>query len=213
MTPTTFEAQTFYTKQKNGSYKQTVIEIIDYSNYWENPNRSTFEEQKFNVHGFKNEKNETKAEAVLKHCKKGSILEIGCAPGAFLKLAKEKGFDAEGIEPDLKYVNRISEYSGCKIYQGLFPNIDLKNKYDNIISMDVFEQIEDGQAFIDACKKLLKKDGKIILMMPILMNDLPFDENNCHPEHIWIYCENHLKKWLKPSIIERWYIGHEIIVI
>ena len=199
-----------YKQHPNGTLQLINPPKIDYTGYWEVQGRSTLIEQRYNVHGYKSN-GQTKAEAVLKYAVGSTLLEIGCAPASLLKLAKEKGFTAEGIEPDKKYIQELEQYSGCKVHQGYFP-LKLKKKYDTIIAMDVFEHIEDGQGFIDACRGLLKKDGVIIFMMPIIMNDGLFDENMKMDEHVWLYSENHLREWLKPIAIERWYLGHEIIV-
>lgn len=199
-----------YKKHTNGTLQLLDKVVTDYSNYWDVEGRSTIEEQRYNVHGFKSN-GLTKAEAVLKHAVGKSILEIGCAPGSLLKLAKERGYTAEGIEPDKKYIDNISGYSGCKVHEGYFP-MKFRRKFDTIIAMDVFEHVEDGQAFIDACRSLLTKDGVIIFMLPIIMNDGKFDDNMKMNEHVWLYSENHLTEWLNPLVIERWYLGHEIIV-
>lgn len=195
-----------YQQLENGSLHLTDHKPIDYLNYWGGV-RSTLEEQRYNVNGFKSN-GQTKVEAVLKYCTGETILEIGCAPAELLKEAKEKGFKTEGIEPDPSIIPEMEEYSGCKIYEGYFPDVKIGNKkYDNIIALDVFEHIEDGQAFIDKCRKLLKKDGKIIFMLPLAEDG----ESQYHNEHIWLYSREHLTEWLNPEF-ETWMEGHHIIV-
>ena len=199
-----------YKKQKNGTLKLIGKTVKDYTQYWESPDRSTLIEQRYNVHGYAPE-GITKSESILQPVRGNTILEIGCAPASFLKLAKEKGFDAEGIEPDKQYIEEMQKYSGCKIHEGYFP-LKLNKKYDTIVAMDVFEHIEDGQNFIDECRKILNPNGVIIFMLPLVMNDKKFDDKNKHPEHVWLYSENHIKEWLKPIVFDRWIVGHEIIV-
>lgn len=195
-----------YKKLDNGSLHLEDHVPETYQNYW-GGTRSTLEEQIYNVNGFKSN-GQTKVEAVLKHCTGESILEIGCAPAEFLRVATAKGFKCEGIEPDQSIISKLEEYSGCKIYNGYFPDVKIGNKkYDNIVAMDVFEHIEDGQAFIDKCRKLLKKDGKIIFMIPLAEDG---EEMQCN-EHVWLYSRGHITEWLNPEF-ETWHKGHHIII-
>lgn len=202
-----------YIELKNGTLRQAnVISGIDYVNYWDDKKHSTYDEQKYNVNGFKHN-GLTKVQSVLKYAVGNSVFEIGCYPAELLIEATKRGFYAEGIAPEYTYIERMESESGCKVYCGFFPQTKPDKKFDTIISMDVFEHIEDGRAFINGCFDILNENGRLILMSPFIYSDGLFDEKNFIDEHIWIYHENHLKDWLKPIIFDRWIVGHEIIVI
>lgn len=203
-----------YTKQSNGSLKLKELPKIDYVNYWDGVIKSTFQDQKFNVNGLKDDKNRTKIETVLQFAKGDSLLEVACCPGELLRVAKEKGFKkVVGIAPEKDYIDQLKQETGAEIVEGFFEDYKSKDKFDTIVAMDLFEHIEDGQGFIDKCRKHLKKDGVIILMLPILQDGQELDEKHYNIEHTWLYSQKHIDQWLKPIKQDKWLNGHDVIVI
>lgn len=203
-----------YERLPNGTLHQINAPVIDYSApYWGEEGRSTLADQRWNCHGFKNDKGETKSEAVLKYCKPGSILEIGCAPGAFLRVARERGFAAEGVEPNEGLAAEIASYSGCTVHPTTFPPKEYLGLYDNVAAMDVLEHQHDYTNFIDACREHLAPGGRMIFMIPALFEDGQFREQDRHPEHVWLFSEEHLRQMFgRDVILGRWIVGHEIVM-
>lgn len=196
-----------YEQLPNGTLHLTDHQTMDYIDYWGN-GRSTITEQRWNLEVYTNN-GVTKVDSILKSLKGKSLLEIGAAPGSLLKKANELGFKTTGVEPDGNLINDIIEYSSSNMIQGYFPNVKFGNrKYDNIVAMDVFEHIEDGQAFIDKCRSLLTADGQIIFMIPFAEDG---ESMQCN-EHIWLYSRQHIEEWLKPTSIETWLQGHHIVI-
>lgn len=183
---------------------------IDYVDYW-GVGKSTFEEQKFNVNGMLGVNGLTKVQSVLQYAKGDSILEIACSPAELLRIAPHKR--KVGIAPEIIYVEQMKRESGAEIIGGYFEDYKSKEKFDTIVAMDLLEHLEDGRAFIDKCFSHLKKDGVLILMLPLLNSDGQFDPKHIHAEHIWFYSEDYIKEWLQPRIIDRWLLGHEILVL
>lgn len=198
-----------YQKTAKGLHLENAPKI-DYCNYW-GIGKSTFEEQKFNVNGMTGMNGKTKVDSILQYAKGDSLLEIACSPAELLRVAKHKR--KVGIAPEIEYLEQMKRESGAEIIGGYFEDYDSNEKFDTIVAMDLLEHLEDGQGFIDRCKKHLKKDGRIILMLPLIMNDGLFDDKHLHPEHIWIYSQDYIEEWLKPTLFDRWIIGHEIIVL
>ena len=202
-----------YNKLKNETLKLKEVLPIDYVNYW-GKERSTFDDQKYNVNGIKDNKGRTKIDVIFKYVKGNSLLEIACCPGELLRIAKEKGFKKViGVAPEKEYIEKMKEETGAEIFEGFFEDFETKDKFDTIVAMDLFEHLEDGQKFIDKCRKMLKKGGCIILMLPLIIKGQEFDIKHYSPEHVWIYSEEHINKWLKPIKKDKWLTGHEVIVI
>jgi len=184
--------------------------------YWDGKEHSTLEEQRYNCENILNEKGESKVQAVLKYCKVGPILEVACAPGSFLKAAREAGFEAEGIEPDERYSQPILDYAGCDVTTGFFEDINWEHEDENegvfgtIVAMDLIEHLDNPEWFIKKALNLVKEGGRLILMLPTVenMRDCDF-----HPEHQNLWSESYLKEWLSPSVIEHWHEGHTILVV
>ncbi len=205
-----------YRQESTGSCYLINPPPFDYSApYWGKDGRSTLEEQRFNVHGFKNENGMTKSENVLLHCIGTSILEIGCAPGSFLRLAVEQGFECLGIAPEKGLSQAINAHCGCQVIEGFFPDAikDSDRLFDNVVAMDVFEHIEDGKVFIENCMKRLLPNGRLILMIPMLTDEDEFRPQDFCDEHVVIYHKKHLEEWLKPVVFDTWITGHTIFVV
>lgn len=179
--------------------------------YWSSLHgHSTIVEQRYNCERILNGKEESKIFSVLKYCVGDSILEVACAPGSFLRLAKINGYFALGIEPDHTYCTPISDYSGCDVSCGFFEDYKGISKFSNIVAMDLMEHLESPEEFIQHAFSLIEKGGRLVLMLPTIENMRPED---LHPEHMNIWSEQFLHEWLSPSIIEHWLPGHTIVVI
>jgi 2-polyprenyl-3-methyl-5-hydroxy-6-metoxy-1,4-benzoquinol methylase len=86
-------------------------------------------------------------------------------------------------------------------------------KFDSIVAMDVLEHVKDPEAFVSAALKLLNPGGRLVLMVPALLEDGLFREQDMHFEHLHLFSEGHLREWLNPIEISRWELGHETIVV
>jgi len=93
------------------------------------------------------------------------ILDIGCATGLFMIIAKDKGFDTVGIEPN-PLMAKIAISQGLNVIKGYFPESIGSEKIDIIIFNDVFEHIPELNNLLMACCEALKKDGILIINLP-----------------------------------------------
>ena len=203
-----------YIEIEYGTLKRKDPSLVAYDQpYWGIDGHSEIEDQCFNVHGYKNEAGMTKTEAVLEYCKGTTLLEIGCAPGAFLRRATEVGYSCVGIEPCYEHIDFIMGHSNCIVYHGFFEEIELSEKFDTIVAMDVLEHVPDPERFIAKAISMLRDGGRIVLMLPAIYDDGEFDERQFHPEHLHLFSQEHLRKWLDPIIFDRWIVGHEIVVL
>jgi 2-polyprenyl-3-methyl-5-hydroxy-6-metoxy-1,4-benzoquinol methylase len=207
-----------YTKTKEGSYKSNSHgdpSTIYLEDYWSTPIRSTIDEQVYNV--------KDKSELVKKELTKiypKSYLEIGCAPAYLLGEMSEIG-KARGIEVDPKYKEQLQKYSkDAELEFGFFPEISKDwndAQFSNIVALDVFEHIEDGNAFLKECNRLLVKGGVLVLQCPIILEDGKTEELMFNTkEHVWYYELEHLKEMLvdngfKIKNVGRFIVGHEQI--
>lgn len=206
--------------------------------YWNQPHRSTIKEQIYNVaidrHG---ERHETKTEAIIRqfddlqfaHLNRGKVLEIGCAPGSLLARLASEFRVVVGNDYCNEYEAEVRGISGCTNFRwGPFPDAfedEPGEQFDCIIAMDVWEHLPDPvTAFLEA-QRLLIKNGRLVLMMPMIFNahilNLPeeekkFDDKNWHPEHFTIFSQKYLIEvgealFTLPTIFDRWQVGHEIV--
>ncbi len=96
----------------------------------------------------------------------GSVLDIGCGKGEFLKFMKQKDWDISGLEVSKSLVQSATDLSGGRIYNTELANMKIHRKFDSITMWHVFEHLPNPDAVIKQVSKVLKKDGTLIIEVP-----------------------------------------------
>lgn len=97
---------------------------------------------------------------------KGSLLEIGCSMGYFLQAAKEKGWQATGIDVGSYAVEHCKKL-GFETY--LMSASELKKigkTYDVIVMRHVFEHLPNPVEQLQLFLKLLNPEGLLMINLP-----------------------------------------------
>ncbi len=92
----------------------------------------------------------------------GSLLDIGCGRGDFLKLAADAGWDAEGVDLiDWKSPHRV------RVRVGNFLTMDLPDKhYDAVTAWAFLEHVRQPSLYFQRVSRLIKDDGRFIFIVP-----------------------------------------------
>lgn len=122
--------------------------------------------------------------------RKKNILDVGSGDGALLWEMRQNGFkNLTGIDPFLK--NEIN-IKGLKIIRKTF--FELKNrKYDIVMSHHSLEHMPDPNVFFLKVAELLKREGRLILRIPI------------YPNYIW---DKYGVDWIQLDAPRHLYIFH-----
>ena len=97
---------------------------------------------------------------------KGKTLDVGCAMGFFVETAKERSWDAEGLDISQFCVEHIQK-NGNKAHCGLLQDVSLEEGSYSFVSMwDYIEHTKTPQKDIEKASKLLRKGGLIVLATP-----------------------------------------------
>jgi len=205
-------------------------EVYIQKDYWDTGDgttgRSTIEQQQQNFL-CTDDCGISKADRVLQFVpKRGTdILEIAASPGVMLQKLLDLNYPFVcGIEPRKEYCEYLANYAkGAVIIQGYFPEATKDcndNRFNCIVGLDIFEHIENYQAFLDEIKRLLIPGGTAILMSPIIDNEDGFIRSRdvAHPdEHAWIFSQRFLEPYLKEMFSEvkfaNWIVGHTLIIL
>jgi len=95
----------------------------------------------------------------------GKLLDVGCAHGWFLDIAKND-FTVLGIEPDV-HVHKNAIKRGVETRLGYFPDIlNLNEKFDVIVFNDVIEHIPNINNVLNQCHDRLNDQGLLLLNLP-----------------------------------------------
>ncbi len=103
---------------------------------------------------------------ILKSQNCQTVLDVGCSFGDFVVSAIDAGFDAYGIEPNVKLVDAISRVHQGRVFHGLFPSqIGPLPAYDAIVFLGVFYSLPPSvlRPVFDSCFRLLTAGGRLIV--------------------------------------------------
>jgi 2-polyprenyl-3-methyl-5-hydroxy-6-metoxy-1,4-benzoquinol methylase len=102
----------------------------------------------------------------IKENEKLHILDIGCATGLFITMAKERGFESTGVEPN-KVMAKSAANRKLNVRHGYFPKVLGKNERFDVITLnDVFEHVENLGVLLNDIKKHLNYNGVLIVNLP-----------------------------------------------
>lgn len=139
---------------------------------------------------------------ILKHKKKGKILDFGCGSGNTLLRFLKKGFQGIGIDvskPAIKFFEKIIKNNNfqknAKLEIGneeLLFSKKYRNYFDIIICGETLEHIKDDKNIVKGFFEVLKKGGICAISVPAHMNQ--WDTNDDFSSHFRRYEKNELIK-------------------
>lgn len=107
---------------------------------------------------------EKRIELVKQKIPNGKLLDVGCAKGDFLSLAKESGYDVAGVE--------LSEFAAKSCIENYSIPVEIstleeanfeEEQFDVITLWDVIEHLPDPESTIKAANRFLKPGGYLFV--------------------------------------------------
>ncbi|HMC52405.1 MAG TPA: class I SAM-dependent methyltransferase [Acidimicrobiales bacterium] len=96
----------------------------------------------------------------------GRMVDVGCWTGSFLVAARQRGWDATGIDPSSWAVARAQE-RGLDVRQGDLGSDRLDGgAYRLVVLCDVLEHLEDPGRALDAVREMVEPAGALYLTVP-----------------------------------------------
>lgn len=96
-----------------------------------------------------------------------SVLDVGCAGGAFPKAASDAGFDVVGVEPSRWLAEQGQERYGIDIRPGTLAEQDFGNRrFDLVTLWDVIEHLTDPDEVLADIRALLAPGGLLVVNYP-----------------------------------------------
>ena len=126
----------------------------------------------------------------------GKLLEIGCARGDFLRVARES-FDASGVEPNPELADSASQVA--PVYRDVIERTPWSG-FDVVASFHVIEHVDSPRSFVRAAAERLKPGGLLVIETPNI-NSLPFKLLRSRwrqfiPEHYFFFSPNTMSRLL-----------------
>jgi methylation protein EvaC len=103
------------------------------------------------------------------------VVDVGSNDGILLKPLRELSVQAVGVEPSVN-VSKIANDAGLETICAFFDMAsaaEVERKYgkpDAIVASSVFTHLEDPHQFIEASKRLLAEDGRLIIEVEYIGN-------------------------------------------
>lgn len=128
-----------------------------------------------------------------------TILDIGCGTGDFLVAAQKVGWKTIGLEPNTK-AKKIVKNKGISIIESL--ELLESNSIDLISMWHVLEHVPDLNSQITTIKRVLKKDGILLVAVP---NYKSYDASYYKrywaaydvPRHLWHFSQTSIQLLFK----------------
>ena len=100
--------------------------------------------------------------------KKGRLLDIGTGIGTFVGVAKERGWNAEGLEFNRYDCEFAKNKFGLDLLQEDFYDFSQDRVYDVVTLFEVIEHLSHPLKDLKKINKLVKDDGMLVLATPIV---------------------------------------------
>jgi 2-polyprenyl-3-methyl-5-hydroxy-6-metoxy-1,4-benzoquinol methylase len=139
---------------------------------------------------------------IKKYKKDGKLLDIGCNIGLFLKVAKQNGFNATGVELNDECARYGRQNFEVKIFSDHLEKIDFqKDDFDIITLFDVLEHIPDISGFVAEVKRILKPDGLLVIQSPNIGSVMAKLTRSkwewlCPPDHLYHFTPETIMRFL-----------------
>jgi SAM-dependent methyltransferase len=97
----------------------------------------------------------------------GRLLEVGSARGYFLEVARDAGFDVQGIEPAEDVAAAAAERFGVPVFGGLLEDASLEPaSFDVVCAWHVVEHIVAPLEVLRSVRRALRPGGLLVVEVP-----------------------------------------------
>ena len=140
----------------------------------------------------------------IKPYSQGRILEIGCGIGNISEFFIRDNFNI--VLSDLRdnYIEIVKNKFSNEVFKIDLVDVDFDTKhkdligtFDTVFALNVVEHIKDDHKAIENCKKLLKNQGHLIILVPAYQ--ALFNNFDVELEHYRRYTQKSLKQLIKAN--------------
>ncbi len=97
----------------------------------------------------------------------GRLLDVGCAAGLFLDVARGRGWQVQGVEISEHAASVARERRGIDVIVGDVMDVSLPAQhFDAVTMLDVLEHIIDPGELLDGVRGLIRPGGALMLVLP-----------------------------------------------
>jgi SAM-dependent methyltransferase len=129
-----------------------------------------------------------------------TVLEAGCGWGTNLEALEAAGYRVTGLDVSRRVLDRLDRADRQLVEADLSQGLpDHLPAYDCVLALDVIEHLDDDRRAVRQLRRLLKKDGRLIISVPALPELFSeFDEVQGHRRR---YSAQSLRSCLEESCL------------
>jgi SAM-dependent methyltransferase len=131
-------------------------------------------------------------EKICAKMKSPKILDVGCGTGANLKMLADFGA-AEGVDISPQAVEFCRERGLDSVKLGAAEQLPYENdSFDLVTALDVIEHLDDDVAGLREIRRVLRRDGRVLLFVPAFMFLWGVQDD----------VSNHRRRYTLPSLVK-----------
>jgi 2-polyprenyl-3-methyl-5-hydroxy-6-metoxy-1,4-benzoquinol methylase len=140
--------------------------------------------------------------AVTDKRSKGALLDVGCAYGWFLEVARERGWDVTGVEATPETAN-VARQAGLDVHVGTLEDAAYSDaSFDVVCLWDVLEHVPGVDAFLGEIRRILKPGGLLAVQSPNIRSVMARQAGErwswlLLPHHVWHFTPATMKQTLE----------------
>jgi 2-polyprenyl-3-methyl-5-hydroxy-6-metoxy-1,4-benzoquinol methylase len=97
----------------------------------------------------------------------GTVLDVGCGGGLFLRMMKERGYEVLGLDFSAEAARVAQELNGVRVLVGDLCSADIAESSCGLVTMyHVVEHLLDPAAYLRAASRVLHPEGRLIVQVP-----------------------------------------------
>lgn len=104
----------------------------------------------------------------------GTLLDVGCGDGYFLRRLARRGFRGIGIDVSQVAISLakdlLARHPGCEVHCQRIEDFGPDAAYELVTCGETLEHIEDDRGFLRQIHRLMKPNGTLVLSVPIDMS-------------------------------------------
>lgn len=98
---------------------------------------------------------------------RGRLLDVGCSSGLFLRLAREAGWEPQGVEVSSRAVEAARRNFSLEVFHGTVEEAAFEaGSFDAVTLWDVVEHLEDPRGTLAEIARITRPGGGLLVLTP-----------------------------------------------